>query len=702
MLACSSNNYCQSFISGSEAPRFNTKISRFGRSVRNQNASSDVAESNLDTFGLGARFIGRPYQYNGEDTIPEDVIGNVTSNSVLAMCIPGRNPLAPTLADQHNTPPTSQTLGDKVLGMGVTMTGQEAFSYTNACSVFDQNGNYYALQAENLDNQPSDSELRSLAATQIIPTNALKIFENLTNENLIKRFEFEQIEDKTLEENRCLRAPGSACHTDLDCAPSNYITNTTRLIDATDEDILSDTLNLYEILYWQEPLVCSQPADKDDEDYDLTQNRCCRPKNNLMRIGTEFLGADEPRFGAAPTHFNRPRISSSGQVAIDTALNDSERNSRLAPAHYDMANSPDRFPALQTVRGNTCFGVDLPGCRRPLEELELQFNTLDKMASRTSCTEHWIRHWDSQDNGGGHRWEFDKVQNIDKTNFTCKNWIGPTPTPPAPRPNCDSAEQPDDPDCDARSVPSNEADAVLAWATKFELLGIPQVAIESDTFSPGAQFPNLYCANDPTTMIPGFVTPSIAGEYIDTNGDIYLSATHGPNFDNGLKKVFSEDEFSTCLPTGAVAKEGTSRDACCTGFIASVNGEDQCALPDFTNVSLYYNRYVSSEANHLDDSVFNKSGYIKSPSTVEQLACQQKACASRTLMRGVFYSPLKVRGHEDSPKNFLRFLDGNDEANNFSGLADLFDGGIRWNNHVYCAPQNIEAEDPSTFVFQCP
>jgi hypothetical protein len=706
MLACSSNNHCQPFVSGSEAPRFNTKISRFARSVRSQNASPDVTEFSLDSFGLGARLIGRPFEYNGDQTIPEEVRGSMSSNSISAMCIPGRNPQAPTLGDQHNAAPTSQTLGDKVLGMGVTVPGPSSPLYTSACSIFDEQGNYFALQFENLSTPPSDADFRSLAATQVIPSNALKIFEGLTNESLLRIFESEQIEERTLEENRCLRAPGSACHTDLDCAPSDYITNTTRLVDERDETILSNTLNLYEILFWKESLVCAQPLEKEDEDYDPTLNRCCRPKNNIMHIGTTDVAADDSRFGSSPTHFETPRMTSSGQTGLNIDLDNSLRNSGLAPAHADMFSTTtrDRFPPLEIVRGNTCTGADIPDCRMELDELDLdlQFNTLDKIASKTSCTEHWVRHWDSEDNGGGHRWEFDKVQNIDKTNFLCKNWVQ---LPAIGRPDCNSSERPDDPDCDARSVPSFEADAVLAWVTKFELLGIPQVAIESDTF-PGPQFPDLYCADDPspTDMIPGFVIPDANGEYKDSSDNVYLSAGHKANFNDGLKKIFSDDEFSTCIPTGTAVSDGEDRDSCCTGFIAFVDGENQCALPDFTNVSLYYNRYVTSEANHLDDSVFNKSGYIKSPSTVEQLACQQKACASRTVMRGVFYSPLFVPGHTtpDEDQKFLRFLDGNDEANNFSGLADLFDGGIRWNNHVYCAPAAIEPDDPSIFVFRCP
>lgn len=697
-LACSSNNYCQPFISGSEAPRFNTKIARFARSVANQNASSFVPESNLDTFGLGARLIGRPYQYNGNQVVPESVLSNISLSGIQAMCIPGRNPQALTLSDQHNAAPTAQSFGDKVNGIGVTMPGQSAINYLSACSIFDTDGNYFSFKRENLEDptlgSPFSTKMQALSATQVIPSNALSIFEGLTNEELVKNFEVEQVTTASLEENRCLRAPGSVCHTDLDCSPSNFITNITRLIDATDENILRDNMNLYEILFFQEPLVCGQKVAKDDAAYDLTKNRCCRPSNNVIRIGTQIQDADNAAdFGSVLTHFDAPRITTTLKTGVEIGLDNPERNTRIAPVHIKRFENPSEFPPLTVARSETCT----TGCTAR-SILDKQYNSLHEIASKTCCSENWIRHWHREQNGGGHRWEPNKVQVINKRNFMCKNWLpdannNPPFFTPFFNPNCSSSDEPDDPDCAARSVPAFEANAVFAWMNKLELLGVPQIAVESETFG------DLYCSTDPLLPIPGFIEFGRPGEYSEGTND-YLSANNSANFDGTLKKIFSEDEFSCCIPAGTQVPAGTSRDACCTGFINGQTG--RCALPDFTNVSMYLNRYISSEAAGLDSSVFNESGFLKSPNLVEQLACQKFICASGKLMRGVLYSPLKVRGHEDSDKNFLRFIDGNDEANNFSGLADLFDAGARWNNHVYCAPQELELEDPSIFAFQCP
>lgn len=698
MLACSANNYCQPFIAGSEAPRFNTKIARFGRSVANQNASSFVPESDLDTFGMGARLIGRPYTYNGNEVIPENVLTNISLNAIQALCLPGRNPQALSLSDQHNSAPTSSFFGDKVLGIGMSMPGQSAQNYTTACSIFDTDGNYYHFKKENLESIPNGTpfspKLQALSATQAISTNALKVFEGITNEEVLKNFDIEQVTGLSLEENRCLRAPGSVCHTDLDCSASNFVTNLTRLVDITDENTLRDVMNLYELTFFQETLVCGQKTAKTDPSYSLTNNRCCRPTQNTLRIGTTVENVDNAAYGTPPDHAVQPRIVADSKTGYDVELDDPQRNSRLAPVHIKRFEEPTEYPPMRVPRNNSCNVA----CG-DTASLDKQYNSLDEIASKTCCSENWIRHWHREDNGGGHRWEPNKVQNINKTNYMCMNWLAGTPVRPInvipELPNCANDEEPDDPGCEARSVPGFQANAVFNFMNKLELLGIPQVAVETENFT------DLLCSSAPGNFLPGFITAGgDAAEFLDGSGRAMYSANDRANFEDDLKMVFSEDEFSCCLPAGTQVEEGTSRDACCTGFINGQTGK--CALPDFTNVSLYLNRYISSEASGLSPSVFNEAGFLTSPNLVEQLACQKQICASGTLVRGVLYSPLKVRGHEESDKSFLRFLDGNDPANNFSGLADLFDAGVRWNNHVYCAPAAIDVEDPSIFVFQCP
>jgi hypothetical protein len=719
-LGCNSNSYCQAFTDGGEVPRFNRKSARFGRSVANQNASNFVPESNLDTFGLGARIIGRPYSYLGNQPVSVEVLGNMLVNGIEGMCLPGRNPQSVTLNTQNASLPPGGFEGDRILGMGVSASGNQSDRYLNACSIFDTDGNYYALKNQNISDllrsQTNDPNFINLAGGQVLPTNAMAVFESILEESVRVNFEAEQVTNYVLEENRCLRAPGSACHTDQDCAPNKLITDFLRSIDPRDAS-LHNRLNMYELLFWKENLVCGQALSKADPAYDLKNNRCCRETNQNIMVGT-FINQQGPPFLSST---EAPVFNQLAIPGVDIALNNPARNSRMAPVRFEMRDpvQAPRHPPLEV--GPSGFCNDAFTCPLEIEDLTFQFNTLDTLAKRTCCSGHWIRNWNREDNGGGHRWEQGRTQFFNKENLRCLNWIvdpSSSGSGALRQFTCAHAEEPDDPDCFARSVTTFQAAPILEWLAKSELLGIPQVAIEVPGFN-GVDdvFSELLCIVNPEDMstevdsngfrivTPGFVLPIQDVNAFDfTSTDdrgFYYSARSIEHFDPSMRRIFSEDEFSCCLPAGTEVPQGTSRDRCCTGFINGLT--NQCALPDFTNVSLYLNRYVSSEGSGLNDNVYDlKSGYIRSPSTVEQLACQKRICASGTLIRGVAHSPLKIRGKVNSEKVFRRFIDGNDESNNQNGLALLFEEGLRWNNHVYCAPEAIEVDDPSLIVVQCP
>jgi len=160
---------------------------------------------------------------------------------------------------------------------------------------------------------------------------------------------------------------------------------------------------------------------------------------------------------------------------------------------------------------------------------------------------------------------------------------------------------------------------------------------------------------------------------IDTNEGKYSQA----------KMIFSDNQFSCCVPAGEVPPAGSTDDACCTGFKNATTGK--CQLKDYTNVSVYFNRYVSSAAKSLNSGLIDAAtGYIINAETVEQLAAQQDVCASGTLARGVALSDLKVPGHEGDEYNIHRFIDKAGEVNGFS---ELFDAGLHWNTNVYCFPR---------------
>jgi hypothetical protein len=694
--SCAPNFYCQEYKNGgADVAKFNDRIARFARSVVTQNNSTDVAENDLDTFGLGTRLIGRPMNYQGTSTVPTEVQNNLNDNKVTAICLPGRDP-SPTagldFATQHATEPTVDHNGDKVLNMGMVPLGETITTneYLSSCGVFDEDGDYFQMEADNLTKSLDDAELVGLAGGQAISTTSLSLLESLSKINITKNFDNLHITSRSLEENRCLRAPGSACHTDLDCAPSQYIADRTRGLNAEDTS-LHATLNKYEILFWQEELICHQDKPKTitsggvqipNPEYKLKNNRCCRDLGKTVTIGTEL---DDGVAGA--NIFNH-----TGIAGIDMALNDPKRYSRNATVYTEVKSGT--LPAMEGSSPDRCGAA----CKA-VSDLNNQWKTFSQMAQRTCCSGHYVRSFASgtRGNGGGHKWEPAKMQNIPLSTFRCLNW--------SPGPNnfsCGNFESPNDPGCDARATSNSEAAPILEWLQRLQLTGIPNIAIQSDTFE------ELACKVSPTNQ----ANPAGANEilhdiitldqyeYTDGGTERFFSADDMDNFDTGIKQVFSNDEVTCCIPAGQEVAEGTNESNCCTGFINPQT--NRCALQDFSNVSVYFNRFVSSAAKELSDSLFDQeTGFIKSTDLVRQLACEENVCASGTLALGIVHSNLPIEGHATSTVKIKRFLDGKSDANNRQGLADLFEQGLQWNNAVYCVPADIDAEAEQLNVTVC-
>lgn len=677
---CSQNSYCQVYNNGSNIERFNNRISRFGRSIAYQNASSDVTENDLDTFGLGARIIGRPLEYQGSEIVDPVVQANLLHNNVGAVCLPGRNPspAAQDLISQHTSVPSVIHNGDKVNGQGVTLAGTLASnSYYSSCNIFDAAGNSFQAQNPTLD--LDSATFAKASSNQALSTNLLQELEELSKNTLTSDYDTNQITSLVFEDNRCMRAPGSVCHTDLDCAPNKFIADRVRNIDSSNA-LNQQTLNKYEIEFWQQELVCSQEKSKTDEDFNMNDNRCCRETGKDLTIGT-LLDFD-PNSGE---NFENSLIPGIG-ISIDSR----RRYSRLSTIADVLGVT---HPVLEGSPDDACGGA---GCQSTAI-LSDQWKTFSEMASRTCCSGHWVRNFatGTRGIGGGHTWAANKVQNVPMASFQCYNW--------APGPHfytCEDQDEPDDPGCLMRSVPTNEATNVFNWLGTLELLGIPQIAVKS-TYSPEiACKVDLADASGNTpgsttvgsvTVMPDIIVDSEDKEWVDASNARHFSATDMDNYETGIKQIFSPDKISCCIPAGEQVAEGTNPSQCCTGVL---NG-NTCALPDYANVSVFFNRFVSSAAKSLNNTLFDSNtGYIKSPYYVEVLACQLNVCASGVIGRGVAHSNLKVPGHtEDGQAKLVRrFIDGKDTSNNFSGLADLWEAGLKWNDHVYCVPADISAE----------
>ncbi len=699
---CSANSYCQPFVEGVAVSLFNDKISRYGKSVKSQNASDFVDEDDLDVIGLGARTIGRPYAWRGTDTIPNDAQTNLSQNNVTSMCIPGRDNNDDSFLSNHATEPSSEALGDQINAMGVTPTLLDGIStrpdYLSRCSITDPNGNYYHAQTgSNIQNRLlSDSEVVVQAGRQALSTNLLSIFEgnSMTANELIKDFETEFVDEFFYQENRCLRAPGSTCFSNLDCSANPWIASQVSSLNIDDTSVTS-VINRYEIKFWQEDLVCSQELAPTDEDYSAANNRCCRETGKEVTIGTSVVDGD----GTS----NRT-LDFNTLPGISTSINSQTRNSRLSTI-WDLLEQPgNNYPDLKTVRNDSC----LLGCGDS-SMLNKQFNTFSEMAGRTCCSRNWVRLFDADENGGGHTWGPDKMQNIPKDTYRCYNYSQCTNNDTNPSLDqcgddagdtifgfsCNHTDEPDFPNCLARQITESQATDIFGWLERFELTGINQVPIaDIDEL-------DIRCNVNPedqrflgTSAPPGLINPLSEEEYTNGLNERY-SAGDMTNFNgDNIKKVFSSDEVVCCIPTGQELPQDTQPAACCTGYIGANN---TCQLPGYTDVSLYLNRYVSSEAQDEVLGSFNEeTGYLTNPLEVVRIACRKKICESNSLVEGVALNNFRTRGHENNTKQIQRFLDGDDEANSLNGINELYDRGLKFNTHYYCADPELENPLPGT------
>ena len=123
---CAPNYYCQTL--DTEEAYFNNRISRYAKSPAFQNESDEVPEDDLDLIGLGARLIGRPFSYNGKETLIDDnnnMLANLSSNSVEGICLPGKNValftgISEGFQKKNSQKPELENTGDKITGQGMT------------------------------------------------------------------------------------------------------------------------------------------------------------------------------------------------------------------------------------------------------------------------------------------------------------------------------------------------------------------------------------------------------------------------------------------------------------------------------------------------------------------------------------------------------------------------------------------------------
>ena len=719
-LVCSNNNYCRSFVNVTKNKAFNTQIARSGKSVAYQNDKVEFLPDRHDLFGLHIPIVGRPLDWNGKQSIPREALSNMSYNSVQSICIPGREP-SETIKDMNNNVPSRpEFMGDRALGIGMTeFRPYPTEDYFAACPILNKDGNLVHFDYET---RPHSTDIGGMSLAQIssmenTSTNALSFLDEsivVKEERPYADFDADWISKPKLEKDRCLRMPGAACFSDYDCMSSPLITKSTKRVQEDDT-----RLNQYELSFWQEELVCSQKKGPREPDYRLEDNRCCREMKKNFTVGTWIDGQSDfdhilPSNEVALPGVNI-RIDSPRRYGLYNIVSD-----KLAQGNYPVA--------LQGPQGDDC---GMPsGCLDKEVRMDHQYTIFPLIPERVCCNGDWVREF-HQSNGGGHQWEAQKHQlDFDLANFQCYNWIdrdqeqldiiGQTGIK-NPLFSCSLSEDPLDPDCGIRAVLISQAEDVLNWIGNLELAGIPQATMARPWSVVGTNhaYANLFCevnVNDQTAAhtaqerrIPGVFNTSVdVAEIVDNDGFQYFSLGDHNNFNSSqIKQVFSEDKIACCIPAGEevmVEREGATPDEekCCTGYISPDTG--RCALRDYTNVSVYFNRFVSSALKDIAESRFDANGFLKSKALVEFFACQKKVCASGVLARGVAWSHARVPGKSSENQDVYvrQFLDSdNREEDNFNGLVDLFEAGLRWNTHVYCVPSEIDTDAPELVVIQC-
>lgn len=689
---CNANFYCQDLTASSLPSVFNNKINRYGKSVKIRNAQTDAIE--VTSFGLQTPLIGRGETYVGTNAIESIVKSNLNNNNVEGICLPGRN-VASTSTFEILSSLSPSNQGDVVNNQGKTktisaITGLNSTLY-NVCPTFNTDGNYVNYDMATTAN--NNAEITNLSGMQNLSTSLLDIFSNqsLISDSISKNFESNKISAIALNQNSCLRAPGSTCFTDFDCGPSKYIANKVKSL--TDSD-LSNFMSIYELFFWQEDLVCSQPAKTTSESFDIRNNRCCREIDKKITIPTVNTNniVETARDLSSAQVKTLQNVSIPGQTLN---INNASRYSRASSLSVSNLLPSDYKPLSVAVNDSCTTTTGTAGCA-DVSLTSSQYKTIDFTAKRTCCSENWVREFQSSTSGlpSGHDWKPEKFQQIDVSNFSCLNYTDDT------KKNC---EDPGNTDlCTQRAISEAEANTILSWVSNFELLGIPNVMIEDPQANASGDF---NCETSSST-IPGFVSSSAyLAEYTDTSTN-YLKANDTTNFDSTMKQIFSADTFTCCQPAGTEIADTESESMCCTGYVNP--NTKKCALRNYIDVSLYLNKYVSSEAQSLSESLFDeKTGYIKDASVAAQVACEKNLCASGYLAYGVAYGKYEFNNVgddvQDAERYVLKFIE-NTSDDNYIGFSDLFDAGLKWNNHIYCVPQEVATKlvsEANLVVFSC-
>lgn len=444
LLTCAPNFYCESL---STSNGFNSEVARFGRSL------DELIENKNHFYGMDANILGRPKHYINEGnltSLPTSVQSSLENNFLLTdssgsgnfgLCRPGKllpsyNGLTGTNDWQYSAQ-HAEADDEGRTDFISQIAGCNSALYTDlrysSCPMLDEDGNYVQMQdsfindnftlsdvgtgltaefvTERLSYSQNACGLESLSSDATVTTASTS--EELSTFSAFRTIEADPLSssgtilEATLARDACFRKAGAVCHTDLDCSPN-------RLMSEVAQNI-SDVAffgNEAERIYYEEFLVCGQAeappsaGDSDYFDYEMSNNRCCRPIGESLTMFTEDSPNAEESIGLTTHIFGALNPSSPNRYSryssADATVNGLTGESNLIR------------PTANTDDTNGDGALDNPNNITDI----LQWTTIHSAASKTCCGGGWVREFDQ----GGNDWSQTNRLNIGLSNFQCLNY----------------------------------------------------------------------------------------------------------------------------------------------------------------------------------------------------------------------------------------------------------------------------------------
>lgn len=469
LLTCAPNFWCadvdstNNIIPGTATQLnvFNKEIARFARPLE------EIPVTNNHLYGRDTNQLGRPLDYVhnkyptpvssltsiSDSTVRSTLNANVVAidaaaNGNVGLCRPGKRlPLPADVGTQWN--PFEQHKGLDEFSR-TDYTNQIASCPSNyltlgaakvaSCPIIGDDGNYIHQSTSFADVSSQVAWSRRALEQNSCGLETLRngtITTGLTADQLQNVSPFKLIEGKPLNmavsvlpgltRDACLRKPGSACHTDLDCSPNKYHAEQVQYFNTT---YFGNTPNRE---YYEQSLVCGQGtpkpfiSDPEFESYDITKNVCCREvgKDITTYSAQEASGVnsdDSVTAALDPLVSGLSDPTNVGRYERFTHIRDMGTTFPVLTAH-DSRNGSGTLTSRNYV-GALSSGVSVPANVMTPD----QWKTLNQANGKTCCGGGWVRKFED----GTTDWTKRDRFRIDVSNFRCLNYITPLATTVTP------------------------------------------------------------------------------------------------------------------------------------------------------------------------------------------------------------------------------------------------------------------------------